>query len=429
MPMDFSNDIFAEFERLYGRTPGIHSSPHDQKPKTQLGSRNTTSVASSRERMPKKFVTPNHTEPVERQAILDAKKLRIQYQTELALDEDERLDPIDLSAWFYVRAELMKWSQITTGRYRRGLVALTNCRQPDIQPRLFPLHLAQFYEKLDSRAQPLISPGDLAKRPRANRARKRYRGAKAFRQKFCSADQFTRITDHLETRTRSELAEAASAFLKAELATGLRPSEWRATSMRKKAHHPDFYSAPFLDVLTPVSRAQKDSQVVLRSLNLTNLSPDTLKAINLTSDMASATFRRSDAEWNTLRTRLSELIDRACVAIFGANGSRFALDTFRHQCLANYAQGGITIENVSAFFGDVGLLIGDKEYLSSDAAWAFESLPASASPSELDIKTAEAFSTAYNIHKANYLNLIDGRNVGITQAQLEKLEREGSLDF
>ena len=41
----------------------------------------------------------------------------------------------------------------------------------------------------------------------------------------------------------------------------------------------------------------------------------------------------------------------------------------------------------------------------------------------------EAFSTAYKIHKANYLELIDGRNVAITKAQLEKRMREGSLDF
>ena len=421
MPQESPANAFEEFKRLHAKEPLGDT----RRQSTRL----SDGEKSKEEDIEQSLDDTTRLNNVKSQAIDDAKRLLAKYRSELALDEDRQLDTSDLSAWFYVRAELMKLCPVTNERYRRGIVALVSHEQPDIQTRFFPLHLAQIYARYDSRAQPLLSPDDQAAQIRSRRTKKKYRGGKLVRQKFCSSDQFAAILDHLDNRARSELAVVASAFLKAQLATGLRPSEWRASSMRNWRDFPGFNSEPCLDVLTPDPRAQNDGQVVLRSLDLKNLPSRTLDAISLISDRASATFRRSDREWDTLRTRLSELIDRACVAAFGKNGPKFALETFRHQFLANYAQGGATTEQVAAIAGNVDLLIGKNECSLSGAAWARESCPASARPSSLDQRAMEAFSTAYKIHKANYLELIDGRNVAITKAQLEKRMREGSLDF
>ena len=421
MPQDFSTNAFEDFVRLHMKKP-LGSS---QSQSTRL----TDGKDAKGKDLEQSIDDTKHLNSAQSQAINDAERLLEKYRFELALDEDQQLDPIDLSAWFYVRMELMRWRQTTRERYRRGLVALLSHRQPDIQARLFPLYLAQIYAQTDHRAQPLLLPVDRSKQAQSHCKKKKYRGGKLVRQKFCTLGQFRAIIDHLDKRARSKLAPAASAFLKAELATGLRPSEWRATSVRKRTCHRGFNSTPLLDVLTLASPTQNDGQVVLRSLNLGNLSSDTLDAISLISDLASSTFRRSNAEWDTLRTRLSELIDRACTAIFGKNGPKFALETFRHQCLANYAQGGATTEQVAAIAGRVDLLFSKNEYLLSGVAWTIESCPASASPSSVDQRAMEAFSTAYNNHKANYLELIDGRNVRLTEAQLEKWVREGSLNF
>lgn len=421
MPQDFSANAFEEFASLQAKEP--LSSIQSQT--TRLADREK----SKHKDVEQSLDDTKRLNNTKSQAIDDAKRLLEKYRSELALDEDHQLDPSDLSAWLYVRAELMKLCPITSERYRRGIVALVSHKQPGVQTRLFPLHLAQIYARYDSRAQPLLSPDDQATQTRSRRAQKKYRGGKLVRQKFCSSDQFAAILDHLDKRARSELAVVASAFLKAQLATGLRPSEWRATSVRNWRDFPGFNSEPCLDVLMPDPRAQKYGQVVLRSLDLGNLSSQTLDAISLISDLASATFRRSDKEWDTLRTRLSELIDRACITAFGKKGPKFALETFRHQFLANYAQSGATTEQVAAIAGKVDLLFSKNEYLLSCVAWTIESCPASASPSSADQRAMEAFSTAYNNHKANYLELIDGRNVRLTEAQLEKWVREGSLNF
>jgi hypothetical protein len=170
----------------------------------------------------------------------------------------------------------------------------------------------------------------------------------ARKRKFFKYDEWQRVEAHIRIKNRSDTAYLLLDWLRAGLATGLRPAEWKATNLVR--YQIEGEDRVFLFVLNAKATNGRGNGAV-RTLDLTALPSGTITAIERMSNLGMEAFR--EGNFDKLQSNCSQILYQACSRIWPRRENLYALYSCRHQFMANMKALGLPNEEVSALAGHV----------------------------------------------------------------------------
>lgn len=176
------------------------------------------------------------------------------------------------------------------------------------------------------------------------------RRTSANKEKRFAREDFARIEAALQLKRRSNNADVLRDWLKAGIATGLRPVEWKATDV-VEVPDPRKYGAKrrYLLVLNAKITNGRGNGVV-RTLDITNFSEDTLGSVRRMSATGAMAYARGD--FGALQSHCSRILYEIA-SKFWRRKLCYSLYSCRHQFIANMKALGLSNEEISAMAGHV----------------------------------------------------------------------------
>ena len=261
-----------------------------------------------------------------------------------------RPDAIDFVQWFCERCE--HWAP-STRRLRR-------------QAALTALNYARF-DNTDL-AHSILEEKDLgtiAYGQGENTTRK----SSICARKYIPWTDWRRVDAHLQVLSKSRMAPLVRSWLRAGLATGLRPSEWLGSCV--ELHSSDAVAGGESEIHLNVRSLKTDNDRGLgpvRTIDITNLTKTSLSAV----DVMCAEGRECDKhKFSDLERRAAGVLYSACQALF-LGKRRYSLYSCRHQFVANQKACGVPVIEIAAMVGHRIDISTDRVYAKKSAAWPDE---------------------------------------------------------
>lgn len=154
---------------------------------------------------------------------------------------------------------------------------------------------------------------------------------------------------HLMKQRRSKSAVVLQDWMRAGIATGLRPIEWRATEVVRveDAGHP-MGRRVFLLVLNAKATNGRSNGVV-RTLDITAFSDGAVAVVQRMSDQGLRAYR--EGRYREFQGQAAQMLYEACRKLWPRRQNHYALYSCRHQFIANHKALGLPNEEVSAMSG------------------------------------------------------------------------------
>lgn len=344
-----------------------------------------------------------------------------QYRKEMALisDLEINIDLVDFSAWFMVRVEKMKWSKKTVIKYRAAITLWVVSVYGQEAAEECPLLMSHSYADFDGK-EPDLSMQEREER-RANPGKPRGSRGPALKKRFFHRDHLRAVIYYLRNETGSKYARILEAWLLAGCFTGLRPGEWRLTSIvvGEKPVTAEAYTV--LHVMNGKATNGRADGVV-RTLDITRLSPDVMDAVRYMSDIGFRTYQEGEEAYELMHRSCSNLLDRACKAALGKGGYRYSLYSCRHQFIANAKALMMEHEEISAMAGHKDVMVAMEHYGRKMSGWDTDKLTGFPRPTEDQVKRLYRYTDAKAAHNVRYANVMASRRTVVTDRMLDTVD-------
>jgi len=253
------------------------------------------------------------------------------YMREMAIPEEAagNIDPENFVDWFMAQKSGFKPS--TWRHYRRAVTSVVEVNPHDNRDTA----LARLTFDVDE-----IRSGD-EYRGRKKAGAEDAGGSRAYREKikFIPYDDYHRIISVCTSSLKStKLDNDLRDWLRAGVKTGLRPTEWKATSLVTEPDDEAFLGRRcYLYVINAKATNGRGNGVV-RTIDLTSLTDDDVAAISRHSGRAYTAYHKGTFEdW---MKACSKLLERICDKCFRRRGEKraskvYSLYALRHQFIAN----------------------------------------------------------------------------------------------
>ena len=190
----------------------------------------------------------------------------------------------------------------------------------------------------------------------------------ANKQKQVLWDDWMRIDAWLVVYKRSEVADHLRDWLRAGLATGLRPAEWQATDITRvdDPSHPNGQRV-YLLVLNAKSTNGRANGLV-RTLDISDVTLASQGAIERMSSRGAKWF--SDGVYDLRQRKVSEMLYRLSESFWRKRSRAYALYSCRHQFIANMKALKVPNAEVSAMVGHLVDQTTAESYAKKKTAWS-----------------------------------------------------------
>lgn len=212
--------------------------------------------------------------------------------------------------------------------------------------------------------------------------RQAIRKTSADKEKRFPKKHFDQVLSYLKMFARSKHSAAMVDWMVATLATGLRPIEWASTDfeVRDDPTMPNG-KAVWLYVLNAKATNGRALGLV-RTLDLSYCSEETISAVRRMSERGFEWLR--DGEFDAMQRQCSQVLYKACDAIYSLKGKTYSLYSLRHQFVAN-SKSLYKNEEVSAMCGHLVVDTAVANYGKKTSAWAPEEIRDRARPVENEV--------------------------------------------
>lgn len=284
-------------------------------------------------------------------------RLLNKYQRFSEIPEDEEVDPVDFVNWLISNKADLKSS--TWRQYRAASkYFISLLPHSDVETATNML------------INDIIEDSDEHENKKGRNA-KISRRTSALKAKFIKKDDLSKIISYLKYISRSALKDLAVDWLLAGIYTGLRPSEWGSTYIKRELNKKTGEKEIFLCVLNAKASNGRGTGI-LRTLNITNLNDDQLETIFNMSNLGGKLFMEGELE--STQKQVSQVIYKVCEKIFnGSNQKNYSLYSARHQFIAN-AKKTMKLEEIAALVGHNTVKTSREHYGKRRSSWDEEDL-------------------------------------------------------
>lgn len=194
------------------------------------------------------------------------------------------------------------------------------------------------------------------------------RRTSANKEKRFAFEDFKRVEAALQLKRRSSRADILRDWLRAGIATGLRPIEWRATDV-VEVNDPNRFGVKrqFLLVLNAKATNERGNGVV-RTLDITDFSDDAIASVRRMSAVGAKAY--AEMEFGNLHSHCGNILYEICQKFWGRRKLSYSLYSCRHQFIANMKSLGLANEEVSALAGHVVDTTAAEVYGKKRSAWS-----------------------------------------------------------
>lgn len=232
------------------------------------------------------------------------------------------LDPVEFTNWFFSLKPTLKSSAWRP--YRQSAKAILSTIPHDNIDEAIAMIDADISEGLTSKSTSTVKDGI------ENRAKMPKKTSAAKEKKFPKND-FDKVLSTLKYFSRSKFAPSLADWLVAGISTGLRPIEWATTELEIK-NEGDGQREAWLYVLNAKSTNGRANGVV-RTLDLSNFSDETLRAVQRMSETGNEWFL--DGSFDSMKSQCSQLLYSVSEKLFKGRNKIYSLYSLRHQFMSN----------------------------------------------------------------------------------------------
>jgi len=280
------------------------------------------------------------TEKTVREYTRRGEQMAKRYRRETGMKPDDEINPVDFATWFVSLRVSIKPG---TWRYYKQCVILMLNRLPgnEVQEAVEIVEAeASFEGEMD------VTPRK--RKPQGTEGRKKR--SSADKSKHFELASFERLDIYLQMGgVWSDLAYTLRAWLRAGLATGLRPDEWQATQVvtMPDPSHPR-HERIYLFVLNAKSTNGRANGKA-RTLEITDFTQETLNAV---MHMSETGYRWAlDGLFDEKQSQCAQILYRADARIWGKRSRAYSLYSCRHQFVLNMRELQLPEEEISALMG------------------------------------------------------------------------------
>jgi len=331
----------------------------------------------------------------------------------IPVDFEIPITMFDFAAWLVTQKTLRKWAPATWRHYRAAVSVwvMTVYEHRDLDD--FLLANADVYSYFDSHEE----------RGRGAQAdgEKREKRTSAKKKKFFPRDDLRAVIAQLTRRSRSKYAETLHHWLIAGIFTGLRPIEWRTTYIEEGIGEVSQDRYCWLYVLNAKATNGR-ANGILRTIDISTVSPTTLKSIRYMSEIGFRTYCESPEAYDYLQRSCAQLLTDSCKQAFRKKNLRYSLYSCRHQFIANCKSMMYSCEEISALAGHRDIMVAMEAYGRRQYGWPTEHLTYMPKPSPQDVHAITMFSMSKEKYMERYRNIVDKSGVGIPQAVIDDVE-------
>ena len=348
------------------------------------------------------------------------RRLDTAYRMEMGLSPyiHDPIDLVDFSAWFVTRGELTNWTKSTIVKYQKALThwiltVYSECKLDDC-----PLLSANLYQAMDAVERDLGTQEREERLPSKNQKTRR---APAHVEKCFQRKDMEAVIAHLRHRSKDAYCETLENWLIAGVNTGLRPGEWRLTSV-VEGEKP-MTQEPYIILYVMNGKATNGrGNGVVRTLDITDMSSTVLNAIRRMSDIGFEAYQKGENAYANMHKRCSGLLTRACASALGKKGNKYCLYNCRHQFIANAKGLRRTPEEIACMIGCYDGMIAMGKYGRKAMAWDGRYLLNFPKPVEVELKLMLRYADAIAKQKVRYAGIVNGWTVGITPEMRADIE-------
>lgn len=333
-PLRPSEDLVAEFRRVGRERLASH-----RKPESELGTDNRTAetIHSYRKR---------------------GDMLQKRYRREMNFPPQEGLDPMDFAHWLL---SLRLSIKANTWRYYRqaGMMLLSSFSSDGAVEAVM---------LLQSAAAADIEMGTSERKPKPGAQRM----SSGLKEKQFPLEDFERVNAWLRVRAKSAYIERLRDWIRAGIATGLRPDEWKATEV-KSTPDPSQENGRriYLFVLNAKSTNGR-SHGPVRTIDITSFTIQTLEAVSRMSQNGASWYL--DGRFEHVQDACAQLLYRACGSLWPRRRRHYALYSCRHQFISNMRSVGTKRDELSAILGHLVTETQAENYGKRRSGWSVDKI-------------------------------------------------------
>ena len=189
----------------------------------------------------------------------------------------------------------------------------------------------------------------------------------ARKAKYVKYEDYLRIESYLRTARRSDHAVVLQDWLRAGIATGLRPVEWRATevaSVQDPTHRNG--KRTFLFVLNAKATNGRANGVV-RTIDISDFGEVAQQIVRRMSGAGLRAFE--EGRFREFQSHCAQILYQACRKLWPRRKTHYALYSCRHQFIANAKGVGLSNAEVSALAGHMVDETAARNYGRQRTAW------------------------------------------------------------
>ena len=218
----------------------------------------------------------------------------------------------------------------------------------------------------------------------------------SMKEKRFPKKDFDKVLAYLQYASRSKLAPILRDWLIATIHTGLRPIEWRATSVEKFR---DEFGRPWIWLYVINAKASNNrGNGVVRTLDISNLPSETLSSIERMSENGLNWFQ--EGKYDSMQSQVGQLLYNVGEKIFPNKNKNYALYSCRHQFIANMKD-LMTPEEVSALSGHAVTKTAIQNYGKKRSSWGPSEIGKHSKPIPEEVATVRKTAKFYNERISN----------------------------
>lgn len=278
--------------------------------------------------------TPETLEQYEKRG----RQLLGRYRREMNMDPAVAYDPREFASWFIsMRPSL---SAPTWRSYKQAvLYVLTAVEGIEASDAVAIIEADSAWE------------GEMAIRPPKKKEPVRKKNT-ANKAKTIPFQDYEKLDAYLRLRAWSKHAQTLRDWLRAGLATGLRPDEWQYTEVVQQPDPAPGYPDRLKTILFVLNAKSTNGRAngVMRTLDISDFDEETIYAVMRMSDNGMSWFRTKT--FDSMQSQCAQILYRANEAIWKRReATTYALYTCRHQFILNMRAIDLRDEEISALIG------------------------------------------------------------------------------
>lgn len=218
----------------------------------------------------------------------------------------------------------------------------------------------------------------------------------SMKEKRFPKKDFDKVLAYLQYASRSKLSPILRDWLIATIHTGLRPIEWRASSVEKFV---DEFGRSWIWLYVINAKASNSrGNGVVRTIDISNLPSDILNSIERMSENGVNWFQ--EGKYDSMQSQVSQLLYSIVEKIFPTKAKHYALYSCRHQFIANMKE-IMTPEEVSALSGHAVTKTAIQNYGKKRSSWGPQEISRHAKPVPEEVATVRKTAKFYNERMSN----------------------------